>query len=105
MITILSDYQTGGYEAITVNTAIGFTAAKIMPTSGDFEGMACQAVFCTLETDDIRFTVDGETTPSSTVGHLLKSGESLTIGNASDIANFNCIKVTSNASLKVTFKF
>lgn len=105
MITILSDFQTGGYEAIAVNTAVGFTAAKIMPTSGQFKGMACQAVFCTLETDDIRFTIDGTTTPSSTVGHLLKAGESLTISNASDIDNFNCIKVTTNGALKVTYKF
>ncbi|MEA2066229.1 MAG: hypothetical protein U9O65_03910 [Thermotogota bacterium] len=104
MINILSDFQTGGYEVITVNTAVGFTSTEIRPTSGFFKGMTCQAVFCTLETDDIRFTLDG-TTPSSTVGHLLKSGESLTIANANDIANFKCIKVTTNASLKVTYKF
>ncbi|MDO9465247.1 MAG: hypothetical protein Q7J67_08130 [bacterium] len=99
-----TDYQTGGYEAITVDTAIGFTVAKIMPTSGQFINMACQEVFCTLETDNIRFTIDG-TVPSSTVGHLLKVGESLTISNADDIKNFKCIKVTTNASLKISYKF
>lgn len=105
MITILSEFETGGYEAITVNTEVGFTAGKIRPTSGKFKDQTCQAVFCTLETDDIRFTLDGSTTPSSTTGHRLYAGENLTLTNANDIANFKCIKVTTNASLRVTFKF
>jgi hypothetical protein len=99
------DYISGGYETITVsNVAIGFTAAKIIPTSGDFLGKVCQAVFCTLETDSIRFTLDG-TTPTSAIGHLLNAGQNLTLKNPSDISNFRAIRVTGDASLKVTFKF
>ena len=103
-LIIETEFQTGGYEAITVNTAIGFTASEIRPTTGDFAGHTCQAIFATLETDSIRFTLDG-TTPSSTVGHLLTNGQNLTIKNANDIAKFRAIKVTANASLKVTYKF
>ena len=103
-VAIISEYQADGYEAITVNTAVGFTSSEIFPTSGQFKSQKCQAVFCTLETDSIRFTLDG-TTPSSTVGHLLTAGQNLTILNGHDIVKFRCIKVTSNASLKVTYKF
>lgn len=96
---------SGGYEAITVsNTAIGFTSTEIKPTSGDFLGKVCQEVFCTLETDSIRFTLDG-TIPTSSVGHLLNNGQNLTIKNPADIAGFRAIRVTGDASLKVTFKF
>ena len=105
MMIIESEFQTVGYEAITVSsTAIGFTAAKILPTTGDFKAHRCQAVFATLETDSIRFTLDG-TTPTNLIGHLLTSGQNLTIRNAVDIVNFRAIRVTSDASLKVTFKF
>lgn len=102
---IIIGRQSGGYEAITVsNTAIGFTGGKIKPTSGNYANMECKEVFCTLETDDIRFTIDG-TTPTSSIGHLLKSGESLTIDNVTDIKGFRAIRVTTDASLKVTYKF
>ena len=93
------------YEAITVAaTAIGFTATKILPTSGDWSGVKCEEAFCTLETDSVRWTVDG-TTPTASVGHLMVAGESLTLESRSDITNFRAIKVTNDASLKVTYKF
>jgi len=104
-IVIEKGYISGGSEAITVgDTPIGFTAAQIKPTTGDFLGKVCQEVFCTLETDQIRFTLDGSV-PSATSLHLLEVGQNLTIKNPSDIAGFRAHRVTSDASLKVTFKF
>ena len=104
-ISTSRDHMAGGYEAITVsNVAIGFTSTERIPTSGDFLGQACQEVFCTLETDQIRFTLDG-TTPTSTIGHLLNQGQNLTLRNPSDIKNFKAIRVTTDASLKVTYRF
>jgi hypothetical protein len=103
-IIIEGGYISGGYEALTVDTVIGFTATKIKPTSGNFLGKVCQEVLCTLETDDIRFTLDG-TTPTALIGHLLEKGQNLTIKNPADIVNFRAIKVTLAASLKVTYKF
>jgi len=103
-LVISGDYISGGYEALAVDTAVGFTSTKILPTSGDFQGQPCQEVFCTLETDQIRFTLDG-TTPTSLIGHLLEVGQNPTLKNPSDIKNFKAIKVTSAASLKCTFKF
>jgi hypothetical protein len=104
-IIIESGFISGGYEAITVsNVAIGFTSTYIKPTSGDFSGKVCQEVLCTLETDQIRFTLDG-TTPTSAIGHLLEAGQNLTLKNPADISNFRGIRVTTDASLKVTYKF
>ena len=103
---ILNDRDTGGYEAITVtNAAIGFSKAKISPTSGLFSGMDCREVFCTLETDSVRFTIDGSTTPTDAIGHLLTSGQNLTLRSVNDIKNFRCIRVTTDAALKVSYKF
>ena len=104
-IVIESGFISGVYEAIAIsNVAKGFTTTCIKPTSGDFSGKVCQEVLCTLETDQIRFTLDG-TTPTSAIGHLLEAGQNLTIKNPADIANFQCIRVTTDASLKVTYKF
>jgi hypothetical protein len=103
-LVISRDFISGGYEALSVDTAVGFTAAKILPVSGNFLGQPCQEVFCTLETDQIRFTLDG-TTPTNLIGHLLEVGQNLTLKNPSDIKNFRAIKVTAAASLKCTFKF
>lgn len=97
------------YESITVsNTAVGFGTAKIKrPKIGLFppREAICQEVFCVLETDSIRFTLDGVTVPTDTVGLPLLPGENLTLSNEVDIKNFSCIRVTSDASLKCMFKF
>jgi hypothetical protein len=96
---------SGAYEAITIsNVAKGFTSTNIQPTSGNFSGRVCQEVFCALETDQIRFTLDG-TTPTSTIGILLNPGQRLTIKNPEDISNFQAIRVTTDASLKVIYKY
>ena len=91
-----------GYEAITVNTVIGFTAGLRVPTTGFFADKPAWKVVCTLETDQIRFTVDG-TTPTSSVGHLMSITDTLVLEEPHEIANFQAIKVTNNASLKVTY--
>ncbi len=49
-----------------------------------------EKVFMTLETAQIRFTVDG-TTPTSAVGHLLEYGQNLTL-TGQDIAGFQAIR-------------
>ncbi len=47
-------------------------------------------VYMTLETAQIRWTVDG-TTPTTAVGHLLEYGQSLTL-TGQDIASFQAIR-------------
>ncbi len=101
------DRAAGGYEAITVsNTSggIGFSKTEREPVSGLYKGSSAQTVFCTLETAQIRFTLDG-TAPTTSVGHLLEAGQTLTIKNPGDIKNFRAIRTGSDASLKCTYRF
>ena len=106
MHAIQTDRDCGGYEAITVaDSAIGFTQGKIVPGSGSYEGMSAQEVYCTLETAAIRFTIDG-TTPTTSVGHLLNTGDTLKLSNPNMIQNFSAIRTAStNGSLKVSYMF
>ena len=104
-LTKIMGRKSVSYEAITIaGEAIGFTYSLILPTSGDYKNIGCREVFCTLETNDVRWTIDG-TTPTSIIGHLMKVGENLTLEHPDDIANFRAIKVTDNGSLKCTYKF
>lgn len=89
------------YEAITVSsTAIGFTAAKLSSAESLY-GRGIKEVLVTVETNPIRFTVDG-TTPTSTVGHLLNAGDIYTC-NGEDATKFLAIRTGSDASIKCTY--
>lgn len=89
-----------GTESITVsNTAIGFTAATRNPPTGN---KPSQAVF-TIETAQMRFTVDG-TTPTTTVGFLVNIGDIVTINGEHDIKAFRAIRVGStDATIQPTY--
>lgn len=96
---------SGDSETITVsNVAIGFSSTKIRPLSGNFKGKACVCSFFVLEGDDIRFRLDG-VNPTSSVGIILKKGQSLTLDNRDDIIRFRAIRITGGASFFVNFKF
>jgi len=68
------------YEAITVaGTAIGTTTATV--------GIATWGM-CRVETAEIRYTLDGKTTPTSTVGVVLEPLEWIILENPIQIRNF-----------------
>lgn len=92
--------NTYAYESITVGaSAIGFTEAKIIANT---EGFTIGSVFCTLETAQIRFRLDG-TDPTSSEGHLLEPGQSLTI-EYNDVVNFRSIRTGGTSGvLKASF--
>lgn len=98
---MLDKYTPIGDEAITVNTATGFTAAKILPATGAFAGRYADAVLLTVETDQIRYRFSG--TPTSTVGHLVEVGDMIFIEGADAVSMFLMIKVTNNASVYATY--
>jgi len=106
MHAIQTDRDPGGMEVVTVAaTAIGFTASKLIPSSGIYKGMIAQEVFCTLETAPIRYTVDG-TTPTTAIGHLVNIGDTLELYNPNMVNKFRAIRTTgTNGSLKCTFMF
>ena len=93
-------------EKITISTvAKGFTSSLILPTSGDYINIGCREVFITLEDANIRFWLNGDT-PTTSMGHLLKAGEDLTIEAPNDIANFLAIRDDAvDGVLMCTYKF
>jgi len=85
------------YESYTIaGTAVGFTTATIVAGSG--HPQANRAV-CGLETAEIRYTVDGSTTPTASVGQVLEPYSTLTFSNPQDIVNFKAIRTTSTSGV------
>jgi hypothetical protein len=91
-----------GYEAITVNTSIGITAGLLTPVAGTYTGKKAVGAYISIETDQIRYTLDGVTAPTNLIGHLVDTGSSFWLFGPVALANLRMIKVTNNASAKVT---
>ena len=83
------------HESITVaDSSIGLTAS----TYGQ-----SRAAFLTLETAQIRWTVDG-TTPTTTVGHVANPNDTLTLKSSNQIARFRAIRTGgTSGTLKVSY--
>jgi hypothetical protein len=101
----------GTFETIgTTTDAIGFTSAKIAPTTGNHAGKVAKAAIISVETADIRFTLDG-TTPTVTAGtgagHLLAADASYEVVGEKNVSNFRCINAvaSSGAKVKCTYLF
>ncbi len=89
-------------ESITVgNTAVGFTAAKTTPTTGVFKNRMAVGAVLTVEVDQIRFWCIS--TPTDTAGHLLNVGDQVLIQGTSAIEGFKAIRVSSDATIRVTY--
>jgi len=88
------------FEQITVNGAVGFTSATFNPSN---TGGPAQRAVVTVETDQVRYTIDG-TTPTSTVGHLLAVGDVLVLEGRKNLSNAKFIKVTNNATISCTYE-
>ena len=90
------------YEAITVaGTALSLTRATYEPTTVGQPN--AKYALMTVETDQIRVTFDGTTTPTATVGHLLNVGDTIELHGQNNIKNFQAIRVTTSASLRVSY--
>ncbi len=92
--------QPYAYESITVgDSAVGLTADYLAP-----DGAAPPiAALLSLETAAIRFRMDG-TDPTSSEGHLLASGDELTISSINALRAFRAIRDTeTNGTLRVTY--
>ena len=83
-----------GYQDLTVsNTAVGLT----VPSTP-----VARCAIITVETDQVRFTVD-TTTPTSSKGHLLNAGDLLELGNTEMLTNARFIRVTTDATLRISY--
>jgi hypothetical protein len=86
-------YSPIGSQKLTVDTAVGLTLPNAPQT---------RAVQISVEGYSIRFQVDG-TTPDSTTGHLLYVTDVLELTNVNAINNLKMIKVTSAATVQITY--
>ena len=108
-IMIESDRMSLDYEKITIaDASIGFTAAKIKGPGTEWSPTrGCQEVLCTFEiaSDGARFKTNG-TAPTTTDGHLIENGDTISIKNPHDILNFRAIRTAAvSGTLHVTYKF
>lgn len=89
-----------GYEDITVSsTALGFTTGTAFP---DGKTARADLAVVTCETDAVRYRLDG-VAPTATVGHKLAADGSLTIYGERNLKAAQFIRVTLDATLRVTY--
>jgi hypothetical protein len=105
-IVFAHDGEAHGFESLATGTAIGFTTSYLNLAS--IGGVPMRAALITVETADIRFTLDGTTptiTAGTAVGHLAASGQSYVVRGYDNIRNFKCINAVagSGAVVKCTF--
>ena len=90
------------YETISPgDTATGFTASNIVPTSGDYKGMNAKAVLIRAEDQDMNFSIHGTDPTASAgtnVGIKLKEDDSYVIRNTVNIKNFKIIDRVSGTT-------
>ncbi len=88
------------FETLTVSsTALPVTESKRVPGANL---AACRYLFCTVETDAVRYRLDG-TAPTATVGHLVQVGQNIEIHGEENVQNFRVIRVTTDATVQVSF--
>ena len=107
MISFTHDGECKAYESLATTASIGFTSTYFRYPS-DF-GAPMKAALITVETADIRFTMDG-TTPVVTatgggVGHLMVSGQSYVVRGWENIRNFRCINAVASSGAVVRCSF
>jgi hypothetical protein len=78
------------------NLAITTSTALTIPTG------ALQAVVC-ASGNNVNYTYDGTTTPTSSVGMPLKNGQCVALSGATLLANFRAIQTAATATLDVAY--
>lgn len=99
---ITDQTPAGGAEKLTVSTtALPITATlTTIPQAGGFRKRAVK-VFLTVETNSIRVYWHGSD-PTSTDGHLLTSGSSLTIEGEDNVQRLRMIRASADATVQIT---
>jgi hypothetical protein len=94
----------GDYEEVTAGVSVvGFSTAKIKPTTGPYARMSARAALVSSENGDIRFRIDGGQ-PSASLGHYFTNGDTLVLTGTQAIQQFRAIRCgDTNGVLKVTY--
>jgi len=88
------------HESLTVTNAVKTLTSAKLNVSGYEKAVR---VYITVEGDSIRYRLDGGD-PSSTVGHLAYTGEAIEIEGKTNLERFKTIRVTTDATLHVTYQ-
>lgn len=104
MATVIwqGDKSCLGFEQVTVaGASIGLTASKITTFGSSTAPQRNEAAgaFLTVETGPIRFSLDPATVPTTTVGHLLNAGDTLTVDGKTNLTNLRFIRTTGTSGL------
>lgn len=107
-LPVLPGEDAGAFQKLSVTTftVVGLSSTTYI-TRGSFgaHGGGTQSVFCTVETDNVRYEVDGAS-PTFTTGHLATAGSAfqvdgysaskqlLFIGAGTQTATVQCTKFT-----------
>ena len=90
------------HESITVSSSsVGLTEATYSPGT---QVPPTRGAIITVEDQNIRFRIDG-TAPTSSVGHLAKNDDTITLGSIDDVTNFRAIRQSGvDATIRVSYK-
>lgn len=104
------DYEgeAAQYETLTPVAATAFTASKVCVDDSAGGKVCAKAALISVETGGIRFTLEGTTpttTASTSVGHLMASGDSYVVRGYGNIQRFKCIQAVTETGgvVKVTY--
>lgn len=91
-------------ETIAVSTtAKNLTATKLRTQIGSsYQNTGAVAALLTVETNSIRYTLDG-TTATASVGHVLAAGDTLLVTGMGNLSRLSMIRVSADASVEVTY--
>lgn len=91
------------HESVTVSTVSkALTSTTYAPTgSSSSSGKPAEYALITVETDSIRIYMDGTAADAS--GHLIVANSIVELFGANQIRNFRAIRVTSDATLRVSY--
>lgn len=92
-------------ETLTVSNSVKtLTSSIYAPTVTDGIPASNRADYAliTVETDCLRYWPNG-TDPSTTVGHKVCDGGTITVSGFSNIANLKMIRITNNVTIQVSY--
>jgi hypothetical protein len=106
-ITVTSGTGAGQQAVSTAFTQSNQRAASVWGTApdntsryridSDFDGLLAKEVLLVVETNSIRYRVDG-VAPTATVGQILTAGQSILIQGIDNLRKFRCIDTAAGAS-------
>ena len=90
-------------ETLTVSsTAKVLTSTKYVTTSATEPNKVARGAIITVLADAIRYFCDGSV-PDANTGHKVAAGDTIVLSNFDDIRNFQAIRVTTDATITVSY--